>query len=317
VGFHEVQFPTDISYGSRGGPGFATAIIETDSGAEERVARWSAPRRRYDVAYGVRSKADLSALITFYVARQGAAYGFRYKDWLDFTTASDHRAAPSNTDSTLGTGDATETDFQLTKSYTSGGVTRTRNITKPVTDTTVVALDGVNQTSGWTVDTTTGIVTFSSPPGAGVVVSAGCEFDVPVRFGIEADSLLGLQLDAFDIGGVSSIPLIEVRDELEASEEFHYGGGQYLSLSADRSIALSDGRVLALDPQSSGLVVTLPALSGLVAGGPYFYLKNESGSYSLTVKDSGGSTVTTLAASGTCVLLVMDTGGGSLDWLEI
>ncbi|MHC5053636.1 MAG: DUF2460 domain-containing protein [Planctomycetota bacterium] len=317
MGFHEVQFPTGISYGSRGGPGFATNIIEIDSGAEERVARWSAPRRRYDVSYGVRSKADLSALITFYIARQGAAYGFRYKDWLDFTSASDHRSAPTNTDVTLGTGGASETDFQLIKKYVSGGVTRTRNIAKPVTGSVVVALDGVNQSSGWTVDTTTGVVTFTTPPGSGVVVSAGFEFDVPVRFGKEADALLGLQLDAFDIGGVSSIPLIEVRDELEASEDFFYGGGQYMSLSADRSVAISDGRALALDPQSSGLVVNLPALASLVAGGPYFYLKNESGSYSLTVKDSGGSTVTTLAAGATAVLLVTDTGGGSLDWLAI
>ncbi len=38
MSFHDVRFPTDISYGSSGGPGFSTAIIEVDSGAEERIS---------------------------------------------------------------------------------------------------------------------------------------------------------------------------------------------------------------------------------------------------------------------------------------
>ena len=45
-----------------------------------------------------------------------------------------------------------------------------------------VYLDGVEQLSGWSVDTTTGIVSFGMPPALGVEVSADFEFDVPARF---------------------------------------------------------------------------------------------------------------------------------------
>ncbi len=57
-----------------------------------------------------------------------------------------------------------------------------RTITKPVAGTVQVYLDGVEQPSGWSVDTTTGLVTFGVPPTLGVEVTAGFEFDVPVRF---------------------------------------------------------------------------------------------------------------------------------------
>ena len=90
--------------------------------------------------------------------------------------------AISDTDQVIGTGDAAEVDFQLVKIYTVGALSLTRNVTKPVTGTTIISLDDVPQGSGWTVDTTTGIVTFSVAPGGSVVVKAGFQFDVPVRF---------------------------------------------------------------------------------------------------------------------------------------
>src|SRR4029453_17117387 len=81
----------------------------------------------------------------------------------------------------LGTGDGTQTEFQLLKHYPSGSVIEVRTISKPVAGTVKVYLDGVEQLSGWSVDTTTGLVTFSTAPAAGVEVTADFEFDVPVR----------------------------------------------------------------------------------------------------------------------------------------
>ena len=51
-------------------------------------------------------------------------------------------------------------------------------------------------------------VTFAAPPGAGVVVAAGFEFDVPVRFDTD---MLDVTLDFERLGSITSIPLIEVR----------------------------------------------------------------------------------------------------------
>lgn len=62
--------------------------------------------------------------------------------------------------------------------------------------------------SGWQLDAATGIVTFDTPPAMDVVVSAGFQFDVPVRF--QQDSL-GLTLSTFRAGEIPNISLIEVR----------------------------------------------------------------------------------------------------------
>lgn len=71
-----------------------------------------------------------------------------------------------------------------------------------------IALGGVEQLSGWSVDTTTGGVSFSAAPGTGVAITAGFEFDVPVRFDTDA---LDVTLDLERLGSITSIPLLEIR----------------------------------------------------------------------------------------------------------
>ena len=58
------------------------------------------------------------------------------------------------------------------------------------------------------VDVTTGLITFVTPPVPGVVVCAGFEFDVPVRF--ETDRIL-TSIESFQAGQAPSVPVIEVR----------------------------------------------------------------------------------------------------------
>ncbi|QXN71886.1 minor tail protein [Rhodobacter phage RcOceanus] len=207
MAFDEIQFPTNISRGARGGPRRKTQIAALASGDEERNASWLNSRRQYDVAYGVRRADDLAAVVAFFEARNGMLYGFRFKDWADYKSCAP-TATPAATDQNLGTGNAVQTTFQLRKAYTSGARTYHRSITKPVAGTVLVALNGVPQGAGWTVNTTTGIVTFAAPPGAGVVVAAGFEFDVPVRFDTD---MLDVTLDFERLGSIASIPLIEVR----------------------------------------------------------------------------------------------------------
>ena len=194
MSFHEVQFPSDIAHGASGGPGFCTEILQMAGGAEERHSRWSQARHSYDISSGVKTPAQYALLKQFYMARLGAAYGFRYKDWLDFTTASDGVSAPSDTDQIIGVADNSEKEFQLIKIYSSGGEDLDRTITKPVSGTTVVAVNGVAQPAGWSIDITTGLVTFAVAPVTGNV-TAGCEFDVPVRFDKSIDENWPASLD--------------------------------------------------------------------------------------------------------------------------
>jgi uncharacterized protein (TIGR02217 family) len=207
MAFHEVRFPDDISRGARGGPERRTQIVELASGDEERNASWANSRRRYDVAYGIRRADDLAAVVAFFEARNGRLHGFRFKDWGDYKSCLPS-GTPSPTNQATGTGDGTTTAFQLVKRYASGSQTWVRTITKPVAGSVAVALNGTPQASGWSVDTTTGVITFATAPGAGVTITAGFEFDVPVRFDTD---LLDVTLDLERLGSITSIPLLEIR----------------------------------------------------------------------------------------------------------
>ena len=156
TGFHEVRFPDNIAYGATGGPEFATTVIATASGYEQRNVNWAEARGRWDVASGLKKQTQIDELIAFFRARRGRAYGFRFKDWTDYRA----------TGQLLGTGDDVLTQFQLVKQYPSGSVIEVRTITKPVAGTVQVYLDSVEQLSGWSVDTTTGIVTLRHGAGA-------------------------------------------------------------------------------------------------------------------------------------------------------
>ncbi len=207
MAFHEVRFPTDIALGSSGGPERRTEIAMLGSGFEERNSPWAHSRRRFDAGSGVKTFDDLHSVVAFFEARAARLNGFRWKDRMDFKSV-----APSltiaDTDQTIGTGDGVVTAFQLTKTYTSGSQSYTRDIKKPVTGTVVIAVDGTSQGSGWSVDAATGIVTFDTAPANALSVTAGFEFDVPVRFDTDR---LDINLANFNAGEIPSIPIIEVR----------------------------------------------------------------------------------------------------------
>ena len=203
-------FPVDISYDSRGGPGWSTNVVETDSGAESRNQRWSYPRHEYDVAYGLKTTTRLENLLSFFHVVGGKAIGFRYKDWMDYKSCATS-STPAATDCAIGTGTGALATFQLYKTYTQGAYTRSRKILKPVTATVKVAVAGTEKTitTHFTVDTTTGIVTFTAGnlPTNGQAVTAGFEFDVPCRFDTDK---LSIDLTYYK-SGAAQVPLIELK----------------------------------------------------------------------------------------------------------
>ncbi|HEX7775227.1 MAG TPA: DUF2460 domain-containing protein, partial [Parvibaculum sp.] len=103
-------------------------------------------------------------------------------------------------------------NFQLVKTYESGGANYVRMIAKPVAGTVRVAVGGVEKIAGadFSLDAATGLVTFTpgAIPGAGAAVSAGFEFDVPARFDTD---FLEINLGAFEAGSIPAIPVVEVR----------------------------------------------------------------------------------------------------------
>lgn len=236
--FHEVLFPTDISYGSAGGPRFKTNIFTADSGYEQRNIDWQNVRCEYDVSQAIKQQAQMDTLTQFFMARFGRAYGFRFFDWNDYQISNQQ----------IGVGDGATTVFQMVKTYTSFQSesdqtwTYTRQITKIAWGTTAgVTVGGtpVTQHAGptypdganyYTIDETTGLMTFRFapqgpldadgvliPPGAmttvvtpALAVAVGlAQFHVPVRFDTD---VLDVTQEFWETSSWPNIKMVEVRD---------------------------------------------------------------------------------------------------------
>jgi uncharacterized protein (TIGR02217 family) len=151
-----------------------------------------------DVGTGLKNQQQLDALIAFFRAHKGRAYGFRFKDWTDFEAVGQLN----------GIGDDVTTEFQLIKRYPSGSAVEIHTIAKPVAGTLRIYLDGVEQLANWSVDVTTGIVTLATAPAQDVEVTADFEFDVPVRFDTDH---MSVTIETYKLHRWQQIPIVELR----------------------------------------------------------------------------------------------------------
>ena len=156
---------TWIAYGATGGPEWGTALFAAPGGWEQRTQLWSQVRGRWDVSFLNVSKAQATELVAFFRAvAWGKAGSFCFTDWRDHTFGNvigdggRHHAAT----------------FQLVKVYTSGTLSYARPLTRPLVGSLLVTVNGV-VTTAYTVEPTTGLLTFAAPPPAGAVIYASGE----------------------------------------------------------------------------------------------------------------------------------------------
>jgi uncharacterized protein (TIGR02217 family) len=207
--FHEIRFPLRLAIATRGGPYRRTDIVSLSNGRESRNSRWQGARRHYDAGSGLRSVADLYALLAFFEARSGQLFGFRFTDPVDHKSCGPDETVAAD-DQRIGTGDGETRVFQLRKTYQDAGGAATRLIAKPLAGSVRVQVAGVAMDeSDFALDATTGLMTFkpAATPANGAIIRAGFDFDVPVRFDIDR---IEIDLEAFEAGRIPSIPLIEI-----------------------------------------------------------------------------------------------------------
>jgi len=191
--FDDLLFPLALGRDAEVAPEVSTAIVTSAGGRENRNAEWAEARLRYDVGPGVRSEADIAALIAFFRGRMGPARAFRLRDPFDH--------AGENV--VLGIGDGIQARFQLIKRYD----TVVRRITRPVDESVRVAVDGV-EVAGFALEPGGAVILDVSPP-SGAVVTASFLFDVPVRF---AEDRLSVSRATYLAGMAASVSLVEVRE---------------------------------------------------------------------------------------------------------
>lgn len=211
MSFHEVRFPVAISRGAQGGPERRTDVVTLGSGFEERNSRWANSRRIYNAGYGVTSLDALHDVIAFFEERRGRLYGFRWRDHADWKSSAPSQSTTA-LDQPIGTGNGSSSVFTLKKTYGSSFAPWSRDIKKPVAGSVRVAVAGIEKASGthFSVNTSTGEILFQPghTPASGALVTAGFEFDVPVRFDTDR---LEINLRGFETGAIPNIPLVEIR----------------------------------------------------------------------------------------------------------
>ncbi len=206
--FHDVRFPIAISFGATGGPERRNEIVALTSGREKRNARFARSRHRYDAGTGVRSLDDLHDVLAFFEARRGSLHAFRFRDPFDMKSCRPDQAV-SPADQLLGTGDGSRVRFALVKRYGEGDDAYERPVSRPTGDSLRVAVAGEERFSpgDFSFDAESAEIVFGEAPAIGAVVTAGYEFDVPVRFDTDR---LSMNLASFKAGQIPSIPLVEV-----------------------------------------------------------------------------------------------------------
>lgn len=209
MAFHDVRFPASLSLGSVGGPERRSEIVTLANGFEERNSPWAHSRRRYDAGMGLRSLDDVQDLLAFFEARAGQLHGFRWKDWSDCKSCKPS-LTPQFGDQVIGRGDGQRRSFQLVKAYVSGSVRYERPISKPVLDSVRAGVGSIEifAGDGFSTDHATGVVTFDTAPAPGAAVTAGFEFDVPVRFDTDR---IAVSVSSFQAGDLPRVPVVEVR----------------------------------------------------------------------------------------------------------
>lgn len=202
------RFPDSVQYRTSEGLSFLTNIGVNQSGHELRIKKRANPIREY-IINNVKRQSDLETILEYYYSSYGAFDGFRFKDWSDYKSC-DKAATVAFTDQTLGTGTGSDPTWQCIKLYKPTGASNsyTRTISKLVSGTVLVGVNGVQQTetTNYTVNYNTGLITFVTPPTLGHSITAGFEFDVPVRFRDDAINYTFTDRDIFTF----QLPLIEL-----------------------------------------------------------------------------------------------------------
>lgn len=173
MSFLDVTFPRQTATELEAEDLDATEVVTTASGAEKRNQPFEYMRRRYDMAAIGRTKAEAQRIYDFWQVVGGRKRSFRFYDYR-------HNSVTAGS---IGTGDGATKTFQLRSTHTFGGQTVYRDETKP-RGTVLIYVNGVLQTetTDYTVNLSTGVVTFVSAPALSAAVTATFEFDVCCRF---------------------------------------------------------------------------------------------------------------------------------------
>jgi uncharacterized protein (TIGR02217 family) len=202
--FLETTFAPTPAFGFQGGPQFQTTVVTLASGRELRNVDWSVAKHSYSSPFLNISLNDFRNIKSLFMACRGQAYGFRFRDWMDYQADNEP----------VGVSDGVTLVWQLIKTSTADSISYVRTIKKPVADSfqlfTTAPGEGnepvIQDPSSYSLDTTTGLVTLTGVIPAGATISWSGTFDVPVRF---ASDLMQFTYDNLNATNNTGLLLVE------------------------------------------------------------------------------------------------------------
>lgn len=168
--FYPVEIDACPAYGWQGGPSIDVLIKRLVSGREKRKPQSFVRLHSYILPFqNISDLAYLEEIKSAFMAMGGPTDSFLVKDWSDFIAENEP----------LGVSPAGSTPVQLLRTYTFGGASHSRVITKPVTGA-VISQNGVPKAG--TLDTLTGLFTPTTAWTPAAILTWDGEFRVPCRF---------------------------------------------------------------------------------------------------------------------------------------
>lgn len=175
-------FPTlpGLAWSVAKAPTFQTRIQRAVSGRELRALDYPYPLWQFSLVFALLRDDpaagfdELRTLMGFYLSCQGAYGTFLFQDPSDYRVAGQY----------IGTGDSNQAVFQLQR--TMGTALPDGGFAEPMVAPNLVSavyFDGIVQSpSGYNVDAAAGLLTFATPPGTGLVISADFSYWFRCRF---------------------------------------------------------------------------------------------------------------------------------------
>lgn len=186
AGFLEIQLDPRLSSGSSGGLTYSTIVVSNPAENETRFPQRSRGYWAMTLSMADRSKDELNNLTNHFAAVQGKSLGWRFRNEREYIAINETLIYfPTGTTAQLSI-----------KRKLSGEIVKIKkpDMATPIT----LTRDGNNfpSTDNWSLDTTTGIITFNEDQTGHGFTWSGF-FDTPMRFDDDNQDAAQSDIDIF------------------------------------------------------------------------------------------------------------------------
>ena len=147
-------------------------------------------------------------------------------------------------------------------------------------------------------------------------MTAGFQFDVPVRFAASVDAFAELQANAYQTWAMASVECIEVLDEIEWPEMWYPGGCyDHGAVASDIALSAADGQLHRIN-QTASVNAYLPAPDPIPPGAVIFVVSvAATATGTVQLRDDSGATVGSAIAAGSTKTVGLSSNGTTATWI--